>query len=35
MFRRGVRETLSNDERIEVVGKAENGREVVALAEKL
>jgi DNA-binding NarL/FixJ family response regulator len=35
MFRRGVREMLSNDERIEVVGKAENGMEVVALAEKL
>jgi DNA-binding NarL/FixJ family response regulator len=35
MFRQGVREMLSTDEGIEVVGEAENGREAVALAEKL
>ena len=35
MFRQGVREMLSTDEKIEVVGEAENGREAVALAEKL
>jgi DNA-binding NarL/FixJ family response regulator len=35
MFRQGVKEMLSTDERIEVVGEAENGREAVALAEKL
>jgi DNA-binding NarL/FixJ family response regulator len=35
MFRHGVREMLSTDEEIEVVGEAENGREAVALAEKL
>ncbi|MEJ7816402.1 MAG: response regulator transcription factor [Rubrobacter sp.] len=35
MFRQGIREMLSTDEEIEVVGEAENGREAVALAEKL
>jgi DNA-binding NarL/FixJ family response regulator len=35
MFRQGVTEMLSTDEGIEVVGEAENGREAVALAEKL
>ena len=35
MFRQGVREMLSTDEGIEVVGEAEDGREAVALAEKL
>ena len=35
MFRQGIREMLSTDEGIEVVGEAENGREAVALAEKL
>jgi DNA-binding NarL/FixJ family response regulator len=35
MFRQGVREMLSTDEGIEVVGEAENGREAVALTEKL
>ena len=35
MFRQGVREMLSTDERIEVVGEAENGREVVDLAHRL
>ena len=35
MFRQGISEMLSTDERIEVVGEAENGREAVALAEKL
>jgi DNA-binding NarL/FixJ family response regulator len=35
MFRQGVREMLSTDEGIEVVGEAENGREAVALAERL
>jgi DNA-binding NarL/FixJ family response regulator len=35
MFRQGVREMLSTDEEIEVVGEAENGREAVALAERL
>jgi DNA-binding NarL/FixJ family response regulator len=35
MFRQGVREMLSTDERIEVVGEAENGREAVDLAERL
>jgi DNA-binding NarL/FixJ family response regulator len=35
MFRQGVKEMLSPDERIEVVGEAENGRQAVALAEKL
>jgi DNA-binding NarL/FixJ family response regulator len=35
MFRQGVREMLSTDEGIEVVGEADNGREAVALAESL
>jgi DNA-binding NarL/FixJ family response regulator len=35
MFRQGVREMLSTDEGIEVVGEAENGREAVDLTEKL
>jgi DNA-binding NarL/FixJ family response regulator len=35
MFRQGVREMLSTDERIEVVGEAKNGREALALAEEL
>lgn len=35
MFRQGIREMLSTDEGIEVVGEAENGREAVALAKKL
>jgi DNA-binding NarL/FixJ family response regulator len=35
MFRQGVREMLSTDERIVVVGEAENGREAVVLAEEL
>jgi DNA-binding NarL/FixJ family response regulator len=35
MFRQGVREMLSTDEGIEVIGEAENGREAVALAERL
>ena len=35
MFRQGVREMLSTDEEIEVVGEAQNGREAVALAERL
>ena len=35
MFRQGVKEMLATDEEIEVVGEAENGREAVALAEKL
>src|SRR5829696_8261808 len=35
MFRQGVREMLSTDERIEVVGEAENGREAVLLADRL
>jgi DNA-binding NarL/FixJ family response regulator len=35
MFRQGIREMLSTDEKIEVVGEAENGREAVTLAEKL
>jgi DNA-binding NarL/FixJ family response regulator len=35
MFRQGIREMLSTDEQIEVVGEAENGKEAVALAEKL
>ena len=33
MFRQGIKEMLSTDEKIEVVGEAENGREAVALAE--
>jgi DNA-binding NarL/FixJ family response regulator len=35
MFRQGIREMLSTDEQIEVVGEAENGREAVALAREL
>ncbi len=35
MFRQGIREMLSTDEEIEVVGEAENGLEAVALAEEL
>jgi DNA-binding NarL/FixJ family response regulator len=35
MFRQGIKEMLSTDEAIEVVGEAENGREAVALAERL
>ena len=35
MFRQGIKEMLSTDEEIEVVGEAENGREAVALAEEL
>ena len=35
MFRQGVREMLTTDEEIEVVGEAENGKEAVALARKL
>ena len=35
MFRQGVREMLTTDEEIEVVGEAENGKEAVALVRKL
>ena len=35
MFRQGIKEMLSTYEEIEIVGEAENGREAVALAEKL
>lgn len=35
MFRQGIREMLSTDEKIEVVGEARNGKEAVALAGKL
>ena len=35
MFRQGVKEMLTTDEEIEVVGEAENGREAVALAARL
>ena len=35
MFRQGIREMLSTDGQIEVVGEAKDGREAVALAEKL
>jgi DNA-binding NarL/FixJ family response regulator len=35
MFRQGIKEMLSTDEKIEVVGEAGNGREAVALVEKL
>jgi DNA-binding NarL/FixJ family response regulator len=35
MFRQGIKEMLSTDEEIEVVGEAENGREAVALASEL
>jgi DNA-binding NarL/FixJ family response regulator len=34
MFRQGLREMLSTDEGIEVVGEAENGREAVARVEE-
>jgi DNA-binding NarL/FixJ family response regulator len=34
MFRQGLREMLSTDEGIEVVGEAENGREAVALVRE-
>ena len=35
MFRQGIKEMLSTDDLIEVVGEAKNGREAVALAENL
>jgi DNA-binding NarL/FixJ family response regulator len=35
MLRQGIKEMLSTDEEIEVVGEAENGREAVALAREL
>ena len=35
MFRQGIKEMLSTDEEIEVVGEAQNGREAVALAGEL
>jgi DNA-binding NarL/FixJ family response regulator len=35
MFRQGIKEMLSTDERIEVIGEAENGRQAVVLAEEL
>ena len=35
MFRQGIKEMLSTDEGIEVVGEAGDGLEAVALAEKL
>ena len=35
MFRQGIKEMLSTDEEIEIVGEAENGREAVALAGEL
>jgi DNA-binding NarL/FixJ family response regulator len=35
MFRQGIKEMLSTDEEIEVVGEVGNGREAVALVEKL
>jgi DNA-binding NarL/FixJ family response regulator len=35
MFRQGIREMLSTDEEIEVVGEAENGKDAVALAREL
>ncbi len=34
MFRQGLKEMLSTDEGIEVVGEAENGEEVIKLAER-
>src|SRR5215210_9495882 len=34
MFRQGIREMLSTDEEIEVVGEAQNGQEAVTLAQK-
>jgi DNA-binding NarL/FixJ family response regulator len=35
MFRQGIKEMLSTDDEIEVVGEAENGRDAVALAGEL
>lgn len=35
MFRQGIKEMLSTDGEMEVVGEAENGQEAIALAEKL
>src|SRR5215207_5847413 len=35
MFRQGIKDMLSTDEEIEIVGEAENGREAVALAGEL
>ena len=35
MFRQGIKEMLTTDEEIEVVGEAENGREAIALAREL
>src|SRR5215212_8596781 len=35
MFRQGIVEMLSTDERIEVVGEAQNGREALSLVQKL
>jgi DNA-binding NarL/FixJ family response regulator len=35
MFRQGIKEMLSTDQEIEVIGEAENGREAVALAREL
>jgi DNA-binding NarL/FixJ family response regulator len=35
MFRQGIKEMLSTDEEIEVVGEAQNGQEAVALAREL
>jgi DNA-binding NarL/FixJ family response regulator len=35
MFRQGLKEMLATDERIEVVGEAENGQEAIVLARKL
>src|SRR5215210_1416070 len=34
MFRQGLKEMLSTDERIEMVGEAENGREAIALTRQ-
>ena len=34
MFRQGLKEMLSTDEHIEIVGEAENGREAIALARQ-
>ena len=34
MFRQGLREMLSTDEGIEIVGEADNGREAVTLAQR-
>jgi DNA-binding NarL/FixJ family response regulator len=35
MFRQGIKEMLTTDEEIEVVGEAENGQEAVAIAREL